>query len=172
MSSAIMPLVRYSNIICPMHREGKSFAAIHRELLKMNSEITLYQVRKFFQESHSRKIPRKPKTCHRRSLTHQIGTIKRVIADTYRADSSATVKFTLQRLSLRNVSVSASHLRTIRKEMGLRRNSTKYCHMIRDVNKEKRVEFCTRMLENNEDFADCIFTDESIVQSEFREVLE
>ncbi|KHJ84368.1 hypothetical protein OESDEN_15921 [Oesophagostomum dentatum] len=159
-----MPLVRYSNIIRPMHREGKSFAAIHKELLKLNSEITYYQVRKFFQESHSRKVPPKPKICHRRSLALQIGTIESILRDTYRADSSATVNFTLQRLSLRNVSVSPSHLRTIRRNIGLRRNSTKYCHMIRDVNKEKRVEFCMRMIENHEDFADCIFTDESIVQ--------
>ncbi|KAK6054239.1 hypothetical protein COOONC_08257 [Cooperia oncophora] len=58
----------------------------------------------------------------------------------------------------------ASHLRRLRDKLGFRRTTTKYCHMIRDANKEKRFAFCTRMIENNEDFSQCIFTDESTIQ--------
>ncbi|CAJ0591375.1 unnamed protein product [Cylicocyclus nassatus] len=36
--------------------------------------------------------------------------------------------------------------------------------MIRDVNKVKRVDFCTRMLEDFTSFSDCVFTDESTFQ--------
>ncbi|KIH66881.1 hypothetical protein ANCDUO_02791 [Ancylostoma duodenale] len=38
--------------------------------------------------------------------------------------------------------------------------------MIRDANKEKECVFCMRMVDNNEDFADCVFTDESTAQRE------
>ena len=36
--------------------------------------------------------------------------------------------------------------------------------MIRDVNKEKRIEFCSTLISTKEDFADIIFTDESTIQ--------
>ncbi|VDM81260.1 unnamed protein product [Strongylus vulgaris] len=164
MSSTTMSLVRYSNIIQPMFKEGKSISSIHRELQKLNSDVTYYQVRKFLQECHSRNLPARRKTYHPRSLAPYLSTIKEIIADTYKADSSATIAFILGRLRERNIFVSASQVRDIRKMLGFVRATTKYCHMIRDVNKEKRIDFCTRMIDSKEDFANCIFTDESTVQ--------
>ncbi|KAK6059632.1 hypothetical protein COOONC_02739 [Cooperia oncophora] len=36
--------------------------------------------------------------------------------------------------------------------------------MIRDTNKQKRLEFCNKMLDSNEDFSQCVFTDETTIQ--------
>ncbi|ETN70180.1 hypothetical protein NECAME_05001 [Necator americanus] len=67
---------------------------------------------------------------------------------------------TLGCLQERVVSMCASCVRHLSKEGRNRRSMTKYCHMMGDVNKEERADFCTRMIERNEDFADiCIITE-------------
>lgn len=41
---------------------------------------------------------------------------------------------------------------------------TRYCQLIRDVNKQKRVEFCQNLLSSGETFHNIIFTDETMIQ--------
>ena len=44
-------------------------------------------------------------------------------------------------------------------------NSTpRYCSMIREKNKVKRVNFCNELIDNNDDLSDIVFTDECTVQ--------
>lgn len=42
--------------------------------------------------------------------------------------------------------------------------ATRYCQLIQEANKLKRVEFCQRVLEAGETFNNIVFTDETIVQ--------
>ena len=42
--------------------------------------------------------------------------------------------------------------------------ATRYCQMIRQPNKVKRVEFCQQLLETGDTFDDVIFTDKAMVQ--------
>ncbi len=50
------------------------------------------------------------------------------------------------------ISYSAASVRKFRKRIGWTCSAPKYCQMIRDVNKEKRVEWCRDMLASNETF--------------------
>ena len=43
----------------------------------------------------------------------------------------------------------------------------KYCQLIRQVNKEKRLAWCTEMLDTDENFDDVIWTGECSVKLEF-----
>ena len=60
--------------------------------------------------------------------------------------------------------ISPTTMRRVRYKMQWRRTGTKYCQMIRDVNKEKRLNFCLELTATNENFSDVIFTDECSVE--------
>ena len=64
------------------------------------------------------------------------------------------------------LSMSVSTVERARRELGWVVTVPKYCQLIRIANKEKRKEWCVRMLETEEDFHDVIFTDESSIQLE------
>ena len=53
-----------------------------------------------------------------------------------------------------------------RNELGWTFTTARYCQAIRDANKQKRVEWVNKCLENEEQFKDVIFTDECTVQLE------
>ena len=48
--------------------------------------------------------------------------------------------------------------------MGWSAHATRYCQLIREQNKIKRVEFCQSVLSNDDNFDDVVFTDEKTVQ--------
>ena len=60
--------------------------------------------------------------------------------------------------------ISEPRINAVRRECGWTINGTRYCQLIRLVNREKRVEWCTRMLETEETFDNVIFTDESKIE--------
>ena len=61
------------------------------------------------------------------------------------------------------LNVSWSTIKRARYELGWVVSNPKYCQMIRDVNKEKRLVWCKKMKDDKEQFDDVIFTDESSV---------
>ena len=48
--------------------------------------------------------------------------------------------------------------------MGWTGRATRYCQLIRETNKSKRVDFCQKLLRTHESFNDIVFTDESMIQ--------
>ena len=62
--------------------------------------------------------------------------------------------------------VSLSTVKRARYELGWVVSNPKYCQLIRDGNKEKRLSWCKKMIEENEQFDDVLFTDESTVMLE------
>lgn len=74
-----------------------------------------------------------------------------------------------QLLQARFSDLGAVSLRTVgraRQQLGWVVTSPKYCQMIRDANKEKRLDWCRKMIEDKEQFDDVIFSDESYIQLE------
>jgi transposase len=57
--------------------------------------------------------------------------------------------------------ISPANIRKIRLGLGWRYKKTKYCQLVRDANKVKRLQWATTQLQNNEDFHDVIFSDEA-----------
>ena len=62
-----------------------------------------------------------------------------------------------------DLSVSLGTIKRARYELGWVVSNPKYCQLIRDANKENRIEWCKKMIEDAEQFGDVIFTDESSV---------
>ena len=65
-----------------------------------------------------------------------------------------------------NLSMSISTVERARRELGWVVTTPKYCQLIREQNKQKRLEWCQKMIDTNEQFNDVMFTDESSVQLE------
>ena len=61
---------------------------------------------------------------------------------------------------------SCQKVRRLRQKLGWVQTSTKYCQLIREPNRIKRLEFCEKCLRDNERFDDVIFTDECSVLME------
>ena len=79
-------------------------------------------------------------------------------------DELTTAKLYDQLLeSFPDVVVTKSTLKRARRELGWVTSSPKYCQLIREVNKQKRLEWCTKMLGEREDFCNVVWTDESTV---------
>ena len=65
------------------------------------------------------------------------------------------------------VQVSVSTVKRARKHLGWISKKTRYCALIQDVNKEKRLLWCKERIEQNDiELDDVIFSDESSVQLE------
>lgn len=62
--------------------------------------------------------------------------------------------------------ISVASVNRIRKELGWVYSSTRYCQMIREVNRQKRMEFCLSILRNPQKIKSLAFTDECTVQLE------
>ncbi|KHJ95407.1 hypothetical protein OESDEN_04647 [Oesophagostomum dentatum] len=160
-----MLLRRYTNVILPMHRDGRS-AAIHRELMELDNRITYKQVKAFLDRFYGGTLGLRRKQYRLRKLAPHIEIIKKLMEHSYRRDSSTTIRQIIEKLRSVKINVGATQLKFIRKELGFRRASIKYCYLIREQNKQKRLEFCEEMLEQYESFEDCVFTDESTVQAD------
>ena len=57
------------------------------------------------------------------------------------------------------VDFSESTIKRLRKKLLWMQTGTKYCQLIKEVNHDKRLAFCLRCMENNDQFDDVTFTD-------------
>ena len=64
-----------------------------------------------------------------------------------------------------NLDLSLSTVRRARKDLGWVSSTPRYCQLIREVNKEKRLMWC-QAVRGDDDFHDVIWTDECSVQLE------
>ena len=64
------------------------------------------------------------------------------------------------------VQYSERTIARIRSDLGWTFSTARYCQAIRDANKDKRVVWCQKCLDDKEKFDDVIFTDESTIQLE------
>ena len=62
------------------------------------------------------------------------------------------------------IQLSVSKTNKYRQHLGWKQGRTRYCQMIRDVNKVKRKDWCDEMIRTGEQFEDVIFTDESRIE--------
>ena len=65
--------------------------------------------------------------------------------------------------SFPDIEVSAATVKRARTEFGWVTSTPKYCQLIQESNKQKRFEWCKKMIDEKEDFHDVIWTDESTV---------
>ena len=63
-----------------------------------------------------------------------------------------------------DLNLSISTVRRARKDLGWVSTKPRYCQLIRDINKEKRLIWCEQLKSNNDKFLDVIWTDECTVE--------
>ena len=64
----------------------------------------------------------------------------------------------------RQVTISTSTIRNARRKLGWKHEKARYCQLIRDKNKTKRLVFCLKAMKEKDNFEDAIFTDETSVE--------
>ena len=79
-------------------------------------------------------------------------------------DDETTTRDLVQKLQSLGLGGSMSSVARARQKLGWTSKATRYCQMIRQPNKVKRVEFCQQLLESGDTYDDVIFTDEAMVQ--------
>lgn len=85
-------------------------------------------------------------------LDHML-IIEGTIRNHYSTDSCTSAAHIARELGARDIKISLIQVKRIRRRMGYLRANTKYCHLIRDVNKEKRKDFSDEKIENEETFS-------------------
>lgn len=83
-----------------------------------------------------------------------------------RKDELSSIELAHILLARCDIEVSPRTVRRVRKKLGWTWCGTKYCQLVKDVNKPKRMEHCLKVLSDGDDFADVIFSDECSVNIE------
>ena len=107
-----------------------------------------------------------PKSGRPRKLN---ASAKAFIEAQMRKNDEATSRQIQKKLFKRGVEVHPSTVRRARKDQGWTLQNTKYCQLIRNINKTKRLEFAQRVIATEDTFDNIIFSDEcSISLQQFR----
>lgn len=89
---------------------------------------------------------------------------REVINQSLQENDELITRDLLEKLKNLDLGGSLSSVARARRKLGWTSTATRYCQMIRQANKEKRVDFCKQVLEAGDNFDDVIFTDEAMVQ--------
>ena len=98
----------------------------------------------------------RPKILH--SATHN------QISQWLTANNELTLNDLLVKLYAQGITASRSSISRVLKRMGWSAHATRYCQLIREQNKLKRIEFCQKLQRDGDSFDDVIFTDEAMIQ--------
>lgn len=88
----------------------------------------------------------------------------RIIEAKMEADNETTATQLLDLLRRSGMKICLATVKNFRMRMGWTFHGTRYCQMIRDANKVKRLQFANQCLDEGEAFDDVIWTDETSVQ--------
>ncbi|KAK6018388.1 hypothetical protein OSTOST_16031 [Ostertagia ostertagi] len=127
-----------------MHRSGMSISEIHRKLSMLDSTVTYHKIRSFLRKHYSYRVTRAA-PYRARKFRAVLPTIKRIIEEGLLSQNFRPTSSLVMRRLRENILISRSHVSRLRVKLGYRRTTTKYCHLIRDANKEKRWDFCRRI---------------------------
>ena len=146
-----------------LHHSGYKVSHIAETLvLEDGIRISKQGIRKFLLRYSERgTIARKVGSCFPSKLLPEI---KQLIEAKMRADDETTATQLQELLASHGVYVSLSTILRSRKQLGWVYRGSAYCQLIRETNKQKRLEFALANL--YEPFNDVIFSDETTVQLE------
>ena len=103
----------------------------------------------------------------RRSITPKIKQEHLAFIDKCMVENDELTAWKLRDKLLEDWPELAVSIRTVRRArwmLGWRATRPKYCQLVREANKKKRLDWCKQRLEENDQFGDVIFTDECSVQ--------
>ena len=146
--------------ILSLHENGFQPLAIFKKLRDEGSLVSYQSVAR---------IVKKIKLTGSGRLRKLNASAKAFIEAQMRKNDEATSRQIQKKLFKCGVEVHPSTVRRARKEQGWTLQNTKYCQLIRDVNKTKRLEFAQRVIATEDTLDNVIFSDEcSISLQQFR----
>ena len=151
--------------ITRLHSSGASQKTILDDLRKDGIIVTRRTVRlflkKYEQTGSFADRPRSGRPCKFPE------GLNKLVSDLYENDdelSAHDVSVILHEIF--KISVSAAHIRRIRRKVGLVRSRPSYCQIVREKNRVDRLNFCLEAQRRGDTFDDVIFTDESSIEME------
>lgn len=152
--------------IVRLRENNISISQIVRILAEDDCKISRLSVRRFlkrFQERQS--FENAPQTGRpEESVTMELMNF--IDAEMEKNDELTAPKLRRKLQEEFGVNFSESKVKRLRKKLGWVQTGTKYCQLIREANRTKRLDFCLNCVEEDEQFDDVIFTDECSVHLE------
>ena len=153
--------------ILKLHRERKGVVAIVKDLRETcGTSCTRQAVRNFlirFQQRGS--IANEPSTVRPSKILSPV--IQQFIDKSYEANDEITAPDLQQLLQHKfGITVSLATIKRARKTLGWLSAGTKYCQLVREPNRAKRLAFARKCQDDGETFDNVIFTDECTVAME------
>ena len=121
------------------------------------SRISVYKFLRRYSETAS--IARKPGSGRPSKITQEI---KQIVEAQMQEDDETSAMQLHALLKSKDINISCRTILRCRSSLGWTFRGSAYCQMIRQANKEKRLEFAQTNREDN--FENVIFTDESTIQ--------
>ena len=90
--------------------------------------------------------------------------VMKIVEEQMRNDDETTAVQLYRLLKEKGYDLSLRTIIRCRIKLGWTFRGSAYCQMVREANKVKRLEFATKMLDDDEKFDDVIFMDECSVQ--------
>ena len=153
--------------IIKLVRAGHSITSIHKELsrqgLIVSYDTVRYHVRRFRNGEIDEFVieNQEGRSGLLKELTHaDINAIQ----DAFENDPSQSSRDIQRLLSSRGTYVGLSTVKNAISTAGFTFAQPRYCQMIRDANRLKRIEFANHLIDSNDQLQDVIFTDETSVQ--------
>ena len=150
-----------------LHKQNLPPAAIFKQLKREELEVSFSSVTRIIKKYKITGSMKKGASTGRRTKLNTES--QQFIEDQMRKDDETTSGRIQKKLAKRGVRVHSSTVRRCRKKLGWTLQQTRYCQLIRDANKVKRLEYAQRVLETGDTFDNVIFSDEcSISLEQFR----
>ena len=150
-------------LVLLLSRQGYSGRAIAQELKKYYSiNVSPQAVNKFLLHYKLRRSLERKRGSGRKTIVTP--EIKTIIEAKMQSDNETTTTQLQDVLHRSGFGLSLSTLRRCRSQLGWTFHGSKYCQMIREPNKLKRLDWCIKQLEDNDDYHDVIWSDETSVQ--------
>ena len=125
-------------------------------------DLSRQSVSKFLSYYRSNKsVLRKSGSRRKTKITPEV---KCIVEAKIQSDSETTATQLQQVLHISGISISLTTLKQYRRELGWTFHGSRYSHMIRELNRVKRLEWCVQQIQEKDDFEDVIWSDETSIQ--------
>ena len=147
-----------------LHKQNLPPAAIFKQLKREELEVSFSSVTRIIKKYKITGSMKKGASTGRRTKLNPES--QQFIEDQMRKDDETTSGRIQKKLAKRGVRVHSSTVRRCRKKLGWTLQQTRYCQLIRDANKVKRLEYAQQVLETGDTFNNVIFSDKCSISLE------
>ena len=148
------------------HSQGWSASQIAKEIeTEYKVSVSRQAINRFlFYYQTTKSLVRKPGSGRPTKITD---TVLHAVEAKIQADDETTAMQLAYVLSQCGLALSLATIKRSRQILGWTFHGTRYCQLIREANKEKRLVWATKCLDERDTFDDVIWSDETSVQLEF-----